>query len=89
MTKATADLYDEFGEALQSLPLQLRSFGRRAAFDGPIRTIRCHEDNALVKAMLATPGDGAVLVVNGLGSLNTALMGEEAGAGSLVLDVIL
>ncbi len=83
MTKATADLYDEFGEALQSLPLQLRSFGRRAAFDGPIRTIRCHEDNALVKAMLATPGDGAVLVVNGLGSLNTALMGDLIAASAV------
>lgn len=76
MTKATADLYDEFGEALQSLPLQLRSFGGRAAFEGPIRTIRCLEDNALVKATCATPGEGAVLVVDGGGSLNTALMGD-------------
>ena len=83
MTKATADIYDEFGEALQSLPLQLRSFGGRAAFDGPIRTIRCHEDNALVKTMLATPGDGAVLVVNGLGSLNTALMGDMIAASAV------
>jgi len=83
MTQATADLYDEFGEALQSLPLQLRSFGRRAAFDGPIRTIRCHEDNALVKTMLATLGDGAVLVVNGLGSLNTALMGDLIAASAV------
>ncbi|WP_460779141.1 ribonuclease E activity regulator RraA [Microbacterium shaanxiense] len=83
MTQATADLYDEYGEGLQSLPLQLRSFGRRAAFDGPIRTIRCHEDNALVKTMLATPGDGAVLVVNGLGSLNTALMGDLIAASAV------
>ena len=83
MTKATADIYDEFGEALQSLPLQLRSFGGRAAFDGPIRTIRCHEDNALVKTMLATPGNGAVLVVNGLGSLNTALMGDMIAASAV------
>lgn len=83
MTKATADLYDESGDELQSLPLQLRSFGRRAAFDGAIRTIRCHEDNALVKTMLATPGDGAVLVVNGLGSLNSALMGDLIAASAV------
>lgn len=76
MTQATADLYDEFGDDLQSVSLQLRSFGGRAAFDGPIRTIRCFEDNALVKTTLATPGDGAVLVVDGSGSLNTALMGD-------------
>ncbi|MDQ0644527.1 ribonuclease E activity regulator RraA [Microbacterium murale] len=76
MTKATADLYDEFGDELQSLPVQFLSFGRRTAFDGPIRTIRCVEDNALVKTILATPGDGAVLVVDGGGSLQTALMGD-------------
>ncbi|WP_300267051.1 ribonuclease E activity regulator RraA [Microbacterium sp.] len=83
MTKPTADLYDEFGEDLQSLALQLRSFGARAAFDGPIRTIRCHEDNALVKATLATPGEGAVLVIDGAGSLQTALMGDMIAASAV------
>lgn len=73
---ATADLYDQHGDALQSLPLQLRSFGAHAEFAGPIRTIRCHEDNALIKQLLATPGDDAVLVVDGGGSLQTALMGD-------------
>jgi regulator of ribonuclease activity A len=76
MLKSTADLYDEFGDDLQSVSLQLRSFGGRSAFEGPIRTIRCVEDNALVKSALGTPGDGAVLVVDGAGSLNTALMGD-------------
>ena len=83
MTKATADIYDEFGEELQSLPLQLRSFGGRAAFDGPIRTIRCVEDNALVKTMLATAGNGGVLVVDGGCSLNTALMGDMIAASAV------
>ena len=72
----TADLYDEHGDALQSLALQLRSFGGHRRFAGPIRTVRCFEDNALVKSVLATPGDGAVLVVDGGGSLQTALMGD-------------
>lgn len=83
MVAATADLHNERGEDLQSLPLQLRSFGRRAAFDGPVRTVRCHEDNALVKAVLATPGDGAVLVVDGGGSLQTALMGDMIAASAV------
>lgn len=73
---ATADLYDLHGDALQSLPLQLRSFGGIAQFEGPIRTVRCFQDNALVKQILQTPGDGAVLVVDGAGSLETALMGD-------------
>lgn len=84
-TKPTADLYDEFGDALQSVSLQFRSFGGAAAFAGPIRTIRCLEDNALVKQVLATPGEGAVLVVDGGGSLNTALMGDLI-AGSAVAN---
>ncbi|WP_102194391.1 ribonuclease E activity regulator RraA [Microbacterium aurantiacum] len=83
MPVATADLYDERGESLQSLSMQLRSFGGRAAFDGPIRTVRCFEDNALVKTILASPGGGAVLVIDGGGSLNTALMGDLI-AGSAV-----
>ncbi|MGB4136727.1 MAG: ribonuclease E activity regulator RraA [Microbacterium sp.] len=73
---STADLYDLHGESLQSLPLQLRSFGGVTRFEGPIRTVRCFQDNALVKRTLRTPGDGAVLVVDGAGSLQTALMGD-------------
>ena len=76
MAIATADLYDELEESIQSLSLQLRSFGLRRAFDGPVRTVRCHEDNALVKSVLSTPGAGAVLVVDGGGSLQRALMGD-------------
>lgn len=76
MTETTADLYDRLGDDLQSLPLQLRSFGGRSRFAGRVRTIRCFEDNALVKQVLATAGDGCVLVVDGGGSLNSALMGD-------------
>ena len=83
MPVATADLYDEREDDIQSLPLQLRSFGRRSVFDGVIRTVRCFEDNALVKAVLAVPGDGAVLVIDGGGSLRTALMGDLIAASAV------
>ncbi|HWM17505.1 MAG TPA: ribonuclease E activity regulator RraA [Microbacterium sp.] len=83
MTIATADLYDERGDALNSLALQFHDFGGRVAFDGPIRTIRCHRDNALVKATLATPGDGAVLVIDGAGSLESALVGDLIAASAV------
>jgi regulator of ribonuclease activity A len=39
-------------------------------------TLKVHEDNALVRSTLETPGDGNVLVVDGGGSLGTALMGD-------------
>lgn len=80
---ATADLYDLHGDALQSLPLQLRSFGGIAQFEGQIRTVRCFQDNALVKQILQTPGDGAVLVVDGAGSLETALLGDMIAQGAV------
>ena len=76
MTVLTADLYDERGDELQSVPLQFQTIGGRARFSGPIRTVTCFEDNALLKSILSTPGDGAVLVIDGGGSLNSALMGD-------------
>lgn len=76
MTIATADLYDDRGDELDSLSLQLLDLGGRTAFDGPVRTVRCHRDNALVKQVLNTPGEGAVLVVDGGGSLASALVGD-------------
>ncbi|MFE5410770.1 ribonuclease E activity regulator RraA [Microbacterium sp. NPDC056569] len=83
MTTATADLYDERGDELDSLALQLHDFGGRVAFDGPIRTVRCHRDNALVKAVLATAGGGAVLVIDGGGSLESALVGDLIAASAV------
>jgi regulator of ribonuclease activity A len=79
----TADLYDERGEELNSISLQFQSLGGRSHFSGPVRTIRCFEDNGLVKSTLATPGNGAVLVVDGSGSLRTALMGDMIAASAV------
>lgn len=80
---STADLYDERGEELNSLSLQFQSLGGRSHFSGPVRTIRCFEDNGLVKSTLATPGNGAVLVVDGAGSLRTTLMGDMIAASAV------
>lgn len=79
----TADLYDQRGEELQSVSLQFQNVGGRSHFSGPVRTIRCFEDNALVKSVLGTPGEGAVLVVDGGGSLRTALMGDMIAASAV------
>lgn len=83
MTHATADLYDERGDELDSLALQLRDLGGVRAFDGPVRTVRCHRDNALVKQVLATAGAGAVLVIDGGGSLESALVGDLIAASAV------
>ena len=80
--QATADLVDEYGEALASIPVQLRSFGRRARFAGAAVTVKCFEDNALLKQTLSEHPDpqGRVLVVDGGGSLRTALVGDLIAA---------
>ena len=80
---STADLYDERGEELASIALQFQSLGGHSHFSGPVRTIRCLEDNALVKSTLGSPGNGAVLVVDGNGSLRTALMGDLIAASAV------
>ena len=77
MTDATADVWDGRDDGLMSCDVQLRSFGGRDSFEGPVRTVRCHDDNQLVKNVLSTPGDGAVLVIDGGGSLHTALVGDQ------------
>ncbi|MGN9906029.1 ribonuclease E activity regulator RraA [Phytohabitans sp. LJ34] len=77
---ATADLYDELGDALDSCDLQLKQFGARTHFHGRIVTVRCHEDNALLKSVVSEPGEGQVLVVDGGGSVHRALMGDVIAA---------
>ena len=77
---STADLYDERGDELQSVSLQFQNIGGMSGFSGPIRTVKCFQDNALLKELLSSPGDGAVLVIDGAGSLETALVGDIIAA---------
>lgn len=77
---ATADLCDAHGEAARVLTLPLRDLGGRLRFAGPIATLRVHEDNALVRAALEAPGAGRVLVIDGGGSVRTALVGDQLAA---------
>jgi regulator of ribonuclease activity A len=80
--RATADLVDELGPDVRSCDVQFRQFGGRAMFAGPISTVRCFQDNALLKSVLSEPGDRRVLVIDGGGSLHTALVGDAiAGLG--------
>lgn len=74
--KPTADLYDDHGDDLQSCTTQFRPFGARTSFEGAVTTVKCHEDNVILKATVGEPGAGRVLVVDGGGSLAAALMGD-------------
>src|ERR1700733_1810370 len=80
MTFATADLVDEHADVVRSCDVQFRQYGKRLRFYGPIRTIKCANDNQLIKQVLATAGNGAVLVVDGGASLSSALVGDLMAA---------
>jgi len=82
MSIHTADLIDQHGDVLLSCETQFRQFGGRRFFHGPVRTIRTLEDNALIRRLLGEPGHGAVLVVDGGGSLRTALLGDMIAASA-------
>lgn len=72
----TSDLFDEHPGAA-SCETQLRQFGGHRSFSGGIATVRCHEDNVLLRAQASEPGNGRVLVVDGGGSFACALLGDN------------
>ena len=76
MDFATTELSDEFGDQLQVCEPLFRDFGGRRRFCGPIATIKCFEDNSLVRELVAEPGQGRVLVVDAGGSLRRAVLGD-------------
>jgi regulator of ribonuclease activity A len=73
-TPATTDLCDEHPEIQVCEPV-FAAFGGRAAFSGPITTLKVFEDNSLVRDAVGRPGEGRVLVVDGGGSLRCSLLG--------------
>jgi regulator of ribonuclease activity A len=83
---ATCDLCDarkgDTSGAFRVLPPVFRSFGAHARFAGLVSTVRCSEDNSLVKAAVESPGQGRVLVVDGGGSLRRALVGGNLAAAA-------
>lgn len=80
MAFATADLCDQFGAEVRVAEPVFHDWGGAASFAGPIETLRVFEDNALVRQALETAGQGRVLVVDGGGSLRSALVGGNLAA---------
>lgn len=72
---STPDLADAAPQAL-AVPLPWRNYGLHRRFYGRAVTIKCHEDNSLVKACVGEPGEGRVIVVDGGGSVRRALLGD-------------
>lgn len=86
MTDITPDLCDDHPEQVRVLEPMLSNFGGREAFSGEVVTVKCFEDNSLVKENLATPGNGKVMVVDGGGSLRKALLGDMIAESAVKND---
>lgn len=73
----TADLCDLHAGELQICEPLFRDYGGRLCFSGPIRTVKCFEDNSRVREALESPGEGHVLVVDAGGSRRCAMLGDN------------
>lgn len=84
--RPTCDLCDlhksDLSGAFRVLPPVFRDFGARKRFAGEVVTVKCFEDNSLVKAAVDGEGQGRVLVVDGGTSLRRALLGGNLGAAA-------
>jgi regulator of ribonuclease activity A len=76
----TPDLCDAHEPLLASgvlrvLPPVFQNYGGAESMVGQIVTLKCFEDNAMVRSVLETPGKGRVLMVDAGGSDRCALVG--------------
>ncbi|MBF9001561.1 MULTISPECIES: putative 4-hydroxy-4-methyl-2-oxoglutarate aldolase [Vibrio] len=86
MRDLTPDISDKYGSQVSLLDLPLQNFGQRFCFWGEVVTVRCYHDNSKVKEVLAQNGKGKVLVVDGHGSCQRALMGDQIAISAIEND---
>ncbi|MGS0680044.1 putative 4-hydroxy-4-methyl-2-oxoglutarate aldolase [Shewanella sp. 125m-7] len=70
------DLFDTYADKLILLPPMFISYGKAECFWGEVVTVKCFRDNSKVKELLAQEGKGRVLVVDGQGVMDCALLGD-------------
>ncbi len=73
----TADLCDEFSDQLDICEPLFGDFGGQLQFGGQIATVKCFEDNSLVRQLTAEAGKGRVLVIDAGGSMRRAVVGDQ------------
>lgn len=75
-TISTPDLCDTFPDLVRVVEPMFINYGGRERFGGQIVTIKCFEDNSLVRDLVAEAGTGKVLVVDAGGSMRRACLGD-------------
>lgn len=77
---ATADICDAHPAKVRVVQPIFKPFGAATCFSGRVATVQVFEDNVLVRRALEQTNPGAVLVVDGGGSLECALVGDILAA---------
>lgn len=83
MSISVCDLCDAHDDQVLVADPIFNDYGGKSAFGGEIETVKCHEDNSLVKDRVESAGSGRVLVVDGGGSLRRSLLGDQLAAKAL------
>ncbi|HIF9070067.1 TPA: ribonuclease E activity regulator RraA [Photobacterium damselae] len=70
----TSELCDIYLDQVDVVEPMFNSYGGRGSFGGQITTVKCFEDNGVLRSVLEQSGVGRVLLVDGGGSLRRALI---------------
>ena len=73
---STPDLCDQHNDKVRVLDPIFNNYGGRQRFSGQAVTIKCFEDNSVVKKLVDEAGQGRVIVMDGGGSLRRAILGD-------------
>lgn len=74
---ATADISDKLHPEVQYVEPIYNTYGALTSFSGQVETVKCFEDNSLVREILGTNGENKVLVVDAGGSKHCAILGDQ------------
>ncbi len=77
MNLLTPDLCDAFPDDVKVVEPIFKNYGGCRNFSGEVTTVKCFEDNALIKELVVTDGSGKVLVIDAGGSKRRALVGDN------------
>ncbi len=80
MSFSTPDLCDVHAHDLAVAEPLFNDYGHKKVFHGAVETVKCFEDNSLVRQAIERNGEGKVLVVDGGGSLRHSLFGDLLAA---------
>ncbi|MFC1236880.1 ribonuclease E activity regulator RraA [Vibrio sp. F74] len=73
-TSALCDIYSDQVDVVEPM---FSNFGGSASFAGQLTTVKCFEDNGIIRSILEEDGAGRILLIDGGGSLRRALIDAE------------